>query len=80
MQGMGILQSQWISLMSRAWKNGSTKGWRVTRARILARDRCCQLCGQCEGPMHIDHIIPLSSAKNEEDAHLWVNELQKLIS
>lgn len=45
--------------MSRAWKNGSTKGWRVIRERVLQRDgRCCQQCGQSEGKMHVDHIVP----------------------
>ena len=56
--------------MSRAWKNGSTKGWRVIRARILARDRCCQLCGQSEGPMHIDHIIPKRLNGSDADWNL----------
>lgn len=44
--------------MSRAWKNGSTRGWRVIRERVIARDQCCQACGQSEGKMHVDHIIP----------------------
>ena len=59
-----------IHFMSRAWKNGTTKGWRVIRLRILARDRCCQLCGQSEGPMHIDHIIPKRLNGSDEDWNL----------
>ena len=44
--------------MSRAWRNGSSAGWRKLREQVLKRDGCCQLCGQTEGQMHIDHIIP----------------------
>jgi len=45
--------------MSRAWSNGSPRGWRVIRERVLIRDSyCCQRCGQSEGPMHVDHIVP----------------------
>ena len=44
--------------MSRAWKNGSSKGWRKIREMVIARDRCCQRCGQDEGRMHVDHIVP----------------------
>ena len=44
--------------MSRAWANGSTKGWRKIREMVIARDQCCQACGQSEGRMHIDHIVP----------------------
>lgn len=55
---MGILQSKWL-FMSKAWKNGSTRGWRVIRERVLNRDSyCCQRCGQSEGKMHVDHIVP----------------------
>ena len=58
MQKLELLSKEWLSLMSRAWKNGSTKGWRRIRERIIARDQCCQQCGQTEGKMHVDHIIP----------------------
>jgi len=45
--------------MSKAWKSSDRKGWRRIRERILARDGyCCQSCGESEGPMHIDHIVP----------------------
>ena len=58
MQSVGLLVKESKLLMSRAWKNGSTKGWRRIRERIIARDQCCQICGQTEGRMHVDHIIP----------------------
>jgi 5-methylcytosine-specific restriction endonuclease McrA len=44
--------------MSRAWKGGSTSRWRKIREAVLKRDGCCQMCGQSEGQMHIDHVIP----------------------
>ena len=44
--------------MSRNWKAGSTGQWRKIREMILKRDGCCQMCGQTEGAMHIDHVIP----------------------
>ena len=56
--------------MSRAWANGTSKGWRVIRLRILARDQACQLCGQTEGPMHIDHIIPKRLNGSDQDSNL----------
>ena len=46
--------------MSRQWRNGSTHQWRKIRQRIIARDVVCQLCGQDEGQMHIDHITAKS--------------------
>jgi len=42
--------------MSRNWKGGSTSRWRKLREAVLKRDGCCQMCGQTEGPMHIDHV------------------------
>lgn len=56
--------------MSRAWANGSTSRWRKIRLRILARDGCCQLCGQTEGRMHIDHIIPKRLNGTDDDWNL----------
>ena len=44
--------------MSRSWKEDSRKGWRRIRERVIARDQCCQACGQSEGAMHVDHILP----------------------
>jgi len=35
------------------------KGWVKRRALILRRDNnTCQQCGETEGQMHIDHIVP----------------------
>ena len=35
------------------------KGWVKRRALILRRDNhTCQQCGQTEGQLHVDHIIP----------------------
>jgi hypothetical protein len=54
--------------MSKSWANGSYKGWRRTRARILMRDGyMCQLCGQTEGQLHVDHIIPKRLMGSESD-------------
>ena len=58
MFGTQTSQAIWISLMSRAWKNSDRKGWRRIRERVIARDQCCQQCGQTEGRMHVDHIVP----------------------
>jgi 5-methylcytosine-specific restriction endonuclease McrA len=58
MQKLELLSKEWLPLMSKAWKNGSTSRWRKIRERIIARDQCCQKCGQTEGRMHVDHIIP----------------------
>jgi 5-methylcytosine-specific restriction endonuclease McrA len=44
--------------MSRNWTGGSTARWRKIREMVLKRDGCCQQCGQTEGQMHIDHVIP----------------------
>ena len=45
--------------MSRSWATDSRKGWRRIRARVLQRDGgVCQNCGQSEGKMHVDHIVP----------------------
>ncbi len=44
--------------MSRSWKGGSTRRWRKIREMVMQRDGCCQQCGQTEGQMHIDHVIP----------------------
>ena len=35
------------------------KGWAKRRALILRRDNhTCQQCGETEGQLHIDHIVP----------------------
>jgi hypothetical protein len=58
LQGICSLAKAWVALMSRAWKGGSTSRWRKIREAVLKRDGCCQMCGQSEGQMHIDHVIP----------------------
>jgi 5-methylcytosine-specific restriction protein A len=45
--------------MSKAWKNDTRRGWRRKRQMVLDRDsHTCQRCGQSEGSMHVDHIVP----------------------
>jgi 5-methylcytosine-specific restriction endonuclease McrA len=45
--------------MPKTWDAGSTRSWRVLRDRVLNRDgHCCQRCGQGEGKLHVDHIVP----------------------
>ena len=59
--------------MSRAWQNGSTKGWRRIRERILIRDGyCCQRCGETEGKLHIDHIVPKRLGGSDLEENLQV--------
>ena len=56
--------------MVSAVDNGSSGKWRKLRERILRRDGyMCQQCGQTEGQLHIDHIIPrrLQGGDNEEN-------------
>lgn len=67
MQSLGIPSREELLLMSKGWKNGSTKGWRKIRERILARDGyACQRCGETEGQLHVDHIIPKRLMKGIE--------------
>ena len=57
--------------MSRSWQNDSRKGWRKIRERILARDSyCCQICGQTEGQLHIDHIVPKRLNGSDDESNL----------
>ena len=59
--------------MSKAWKDGDRKGWRRIRERILARDgHCCQSCGQTDGKMHIDHIVPKRLGGSDLEENLQV--------
>ena len=54
--------------MVSAVDNGSSTQWRKIRERILRRDSyCCQQCGQDQGKLHVDHIIPLASANTETE-------------
>jgi hypothetical protein len=70
MQCLGVLADKGLLLMSKAWANGSGRGWRETRKRIIQRDQVCQLCGMDEGQMHVDHIIPKSKNGSDEDSNL----------
>lgn len=39
--------------------DGKHKGWRKRREMILRRDGyICQQCGETEGVLHVDHIVP----------------------
>lgn len=59
--------------MSRAWRNSDRKGWRVIRERILQRDgHCCQQCGETDGQMHIDHIVPKRLGGSDLEENLQV--------
>ena len=45
--------------MASAVDNGTSHRWKKIRERILRRDGyCCQQCGQDNGKLHVDHIIP----------------------
>jgi 5-methylcytosine-specific restriction endonuclease McrA len=68
--GISSLEEAWVALMSRAWKNGTPGGWRKLREMVLRRDGCCQACGQSEGPMHIDHVIPKRLGGGDELVNL----------
>lgn len=59
--------------MSKAWQASDRKGWRRIRERILARDGyCCQQCGETEGMMHIDHIVPKRLGGSDLEENLQV--------
>jgi 5-methylcytosine-specific restriction protein A len=59
--------------MSKAWKDSDRKGWRRIRERILARDgHCCQSCGETDGKMHIDHIVPKRLGGSDLEENLQV--------
>ena len=50
-------------------RNGSTRQWRNTRARVLARDRwTCQLCGAVAH--HVDHITPVLFGGSDDESNL----------
>jgi len=50
-------------------RDGSTRAWRSTRARILARDgHRCQQCG--EPAEHVDHITPVASGGTDHPGNL----------
>ena len=50
-------------------RNGSTRQWRNTRARVLYRDRwICQTCGA--GAAHVDHITPVLFGGTDDESNL----------
>lgn len=54
-------------------RNGSTRAWRVVRARVLARDeRRCRLRGPgCTGRADtVDHIVPVSRGGSDRMENL----------
>lgn len=70
---MEIPSKEWELLMSKAWQASDRKGWRRIRERILARDgHCCQSCGETEGKMHIDHIVPKRLGGSDLEENLQV--------
>lgn len=57
--------------MTSAVDNGSSGKWRKIRERILRRDGyCCQQCGQDNGKLHVDHIIPRRLGGVDQDWNL----------
>jgi 5-methylcytosine-specific restriction endonuclease McrA len=50
-------------------RNGSTRQWRNTRARVLYRDNwTCQSCGA--PATHVDHVQPVLSGGTDAEANL----------
>ncbi len=50
-------------------RNGSTRQWRKTRARVLARDR--QTCRYCGAPADtVDHVDPVANGGTDDDTNL----------
>ena len=50
-------------------RNGSTRSWRQTRERVLARDGwLCRYCG--EQATQVDHIVPLARGGFDHEANL----------
>jgi 5-methylcytosine-specific restriction protein A len=50
-------------------RNGSTRQWRNTRARVLYRDR--YTCRQCGAPAtHVDHITPVLFGGTDDEGNL----------
>lgn len=50
-------------------RNGSTRAWRATRARVLERDsHTCQSCGR--PATHVDHRASLLMGGTDHDPNL----------
>ena len=68
---METLQGQGVALMVSAVDNGTSSRWSKIRLRILRRDSyCCQQCGQDQGKLHVDHIVPRRLGGGDNDANL----------
>ncbi len=51
------------------YRNGSTRSWRTTRAKILERDEHrCQQCGRPGD--EVDHITPLVDGGSDRETNL----------
>ena len=59
--------------MKSAVDNGTSSQWSKIRQRILKRDSyCCQQCGQDNGKLHVDHIIPRRLGGTDSEDNLQV--------
>jgi 5-methylcytosine-specific restriction endonuclease McrA len=59
--------------MASAVDNGTSSRWSKIRQRILRRDSyCCQQCGQDQGKLHVDHIVPRRLGGSDNDDNLQV--------
>jgi len=57
--------------MGSAVDNGSSAKWKRIRLQILRRDGyMCQQCGQTDGQLHIDHIIPRRLQGTDDESNL----------
>jgi len=56
-------------LLRREWERLA----RTLRPAILDRDRAtCQACGRTDGPLHIDHVIPIARGGSSDPSNLQV--------
>jgi len=51
-------------------RGGSGWAWQATRARIIERDRGCVMPAPHDGPLRIDHVIPLHRGGKNDDTNL----------
>ena len=59
--------------MSKSWAKGKPKNWDKTKKRVLKRDNYqCQQCGETEGEMHLDHIVPRRLGGSEDDSNMQI--------
>ena len=51
-------------------RKGSTRKWRKTRERVLARDgHCCQVCGDTV-TLEVHHLVDWAQGGTDEDSNL----------